>query len=235
MALAEAMGAEACSLGRGRAVGVVIADTDIAAKDGGGNGIVAVAGDARYWPPNNATRTGEIDGRPEHHAVMRAISLIAQLRLSPSSPSSAITPTLSHLESAFLSPTNPITAGLSSSTYLCTNLSIYVSHEPCTCCAMAILHSRFRNVVFRRRMNGSGGLTAESGREERDEDSEAEEEVGGVAGNEGVVRGRQREGRGRKGLGYGLFWRRELNWRCLGWEFATPDLADEEVGEVFNA
>jgi tRNA-specific adenosine deaminase 3 len=72
--------------------------------------------------------------------------------------------------------------GSKSEGYLCSGLDLYLTHEPCICCAMAMIHSRFRACVFEKRMPGSGALTA---RDRKDS------------------------------LGYGLFWRRELNWRVM--------------------
>ncbi|KAL2066222.1 hypothetical protein VTL71DRAFT_2293 [Oculimacula yallundae] len=67
--------------------------------------------------------------------------------------------------------------------YLCHELEIYCTHEPCVMCSMAIVHSRFGRVMFKRRMAETGGLCA---------DGE---------------------------LGHGLFWRKELNWTLLGWQW----------------
>jgi tRNA-specific adenosine deaminase 3 len=70
--------------------------------------------------------------------------------------------------------------------YLCSGLDLYLTHEPCVCCAMAMIHSRFRACIFEKRMSGSGALTA---RDRKDS------------------------------LGYGLFWRRELNWRVMTFHY----------------
>ncbi|TQS35729.1 hypothetical protein Golomagni_03843 [Golovinomyces magnicellulatus] len=72
--------------------------------------------------------------------------------------------------------------------YLCQDLEIYCTHEPCVMCSMAMVHSRFRRVVFETRMPYTGGLTAD-----------------------GM-------------LGYGLFWRKELNWTMLAWQRQNPTL-----------
>ncbi|KAI9657148.1 MAG: tRNA-specific adenosine deaminase subunit tad3 [Bathelium mastoideum] len=69
--------------------------------------------------------------------------------------------------------------------YLCQNMEIYITHEPCVMCCHAMLHSRFDRIIFHHRMPLTGALTPE------------------------------RE----LGLGYGLWWRKELNWRALAWEY----------------
>ncbi|KAG4444244.1 hypothetical protein IFR05_000219 [Cadophora sp. M221] len=76
--------------------------------------------------------------------------------------------------------------------YLCHELEIYCTHEPCVMCSMAIVHSRFGRVVFKRRMGETGGLCA---------DGE---------------------------LGHGLFWRKELNWTLLGWQW-VHDVGEKEA------
>ena len=77
--------------------------------------------------------------------------------------------------------------------YLCHGLDIYLTHEPCVACCMAMIHSRFRACVFRTRMPKTGGLCAEK-----------ESKTAGIVA---------------AGLGYGLFWRKELNWRVLTFQY----------------
>lgn len=102
--------------------------------------------------------------------------------------------------------------------YLCTGLDIYLSHEPCLCCSMGVLLSRFRAVIFPRtgRMQG-GGIASEPVVNptpgDWNSDSVAEEE------QDGETEGREY---------YGLHWRKELNWRALGFEFVETDGAGED-------
>ena len=50
-----------------------------------------------------------------------------------------------------------------SEAYLCTGMDVYMTDEPCVMCAMALLHSRVRRAVYRRRDSEMGGLgSAES-------------------------------------------------------------------------
>ena len=84
--------------------------------------------------------------------------------------------------------------------YLCHNMEIYVTHEPCVMCCMALMHSRFAHVAFHRRMPRTGAITAEN-------------------------KGKD------QGLGYGLWWRSELNWKALGWELENAE-ADQRGADV---
>jgi len=45
-----------------------------------------------------------------------------------------------------------------SEAYLCTGMDVYMTDEPCVMCAMALLHSRVRRAVYRRRDSEMGGL-----------------------------------------------------------------------------
>eukprot|EP00474_Spongospora_subterranea_P004351 CRZ04809.1 hypothetical protein [Spongospora subterranea] len=42
--------------------------------------------------------------------------------------------------------------------YLCRHLDLYLSHEPCVMCSMAVLHSRFARVYYQQALKEWGGL-----------------------------------------------------------------------------
>jgi tRNA-specific adenosine deaminase 3 len=88
--------------------------------------------------------------------------------------------------------------------YLCHELELYMTHEPCTMCAMAILHSRMGRIVFRHRMPLTGGMSSE--------DRGFDHCGVGTGCEQGPCGG---------GQGLGLHWRKELNWSMLGWEWQT--------------
>lgn len=96
--------------------------------------------------------------------------------------------------------------------YLCHGLELYVTHEPCTMCSMAILHSRMGKVIFANRMPLTGGLSAEDRIlvPSSTSDGPSSKKAQTFAGN-------TIEGESTHGLG--LFWRRELNWSFLAWEW----------------
>lgn len=50
-----------------------------------------------------------------------------------------------------------------SNNYLCLNLDVYTTHEPCTMCAMALLHSRIGRLFFIAPSPATGALLEESG------------------------------------------------------------------------
>lgn len=208
MEMAHMAAVEAEESGTGVGVGCVVVER----RDDGPDQIVAVAGDARYC---GTTCGGEAEPSPDArahpniaaHSVMRAIGMIARKRVRMASR--APTPTqddedrpirlkpVTHVDEAPESIASalvdyPLTEAeedvyrrdnLIPSGYLCVKLEVYLTHEPCLMCSMAIVHSRFARCVFGTKMPKTGGLAADSG------------------------------------LGYGLFWRQELNWRLLCWEY----------------
>lgn len=86
---------------------------------------------------------------PLHHSVMIAIDLVARVQ-----GGGALPPTNLSL------PMQDETTSVSSSSYLCTDYEIYLTHEPCIMCCMALLHSRAKYVFFIEKCPG-GGLISE--------------------------------------------------------------------------
>ncbi|CEG44136.1 Subunit of tRNA-specific adenosine-34 deaminase [Plasmopara halstedii] len=64
-------------------------------------------------------------------------------------------------EDLILTTTENTTITKQSDSYLCTGYDVYVDHEPCAMCAMALVHSRVRRVVFDR-ANPSDGVLMSS-------------------------------------------------------------------------
>lgn len=237
--LAHVAAAESVQSHAGREVGAVVIDP---VKEE----VIAVAGDARWFGLTADPANGDIhsrqfpDGRPEHHALMRAIAMVSRIEEHRRSGDKILPHAMdqnddSDLRGRSITPieklyadTNVEVSGPTQrfvklpkpqsaerpDAYLCNGLDVYLTHEPCVACSMAMIHSRIRTCIFQRRMPGTGGLCAEK------DDA---------------------------GLGYGLFWRKELNWRVLTFQYfpagADPDgsngemgvRADRHVGPMFHA
>jgi tRNA-specific adenosine deaminase 3 len=175
---ARQVGAEAAASGIGLPFGAVMVDPD-------SGEVVAAAGDARL-------RCNEKGwGNPLDHAVMIVIDMVAQRQLGNGvdvRPGRKV----EVWDGKYLA------AEAGDEGYLCHNLQVYLSHEPCVMCSMALLHSRVGSVVFQRRMLKTGALSAEE-------------------------RGKQ----------LGLFWRPELTWKFLCWQWKSGEVReDESIEEV---
>ena len=215
MILAHQVGDEARRRGLGVGTGCVIVER----VDGQAH-IVAVAGDARDKSLSNQPHNHEVQnncsGNMMAHAIMRAIGMVARKRLrvasQPISKAAAkaernftacglerdekardaffLDLPITSLEEEYFQEDN-----LKPDGYLCLKLEIFLTHEPCLMCSMALVHSRVGRVIFKHRMPKTGGLTAEI-----------------VSNDSGPV-----------GLGYGLCWRKELNWQFMCWEYIPPE------------
>ncbi|CZS88514.1 related to TAD3 Subunit of tRNA-specific adenosine-34 deaminase [Rhynchosporium agropyri] len=207
MEVAERVASEAEKGRGGERVGVVVVER----REGRGS-VVAVAGDGRWSGWERGCGGG---GNVVAHAVMRVIGMVAgglkareETSLDPSkqnhadleastkiseaeSERNALNSIFTDTPSSLLETQHYDPSG-NQNGYLCHDLEIYCTHEPCVMCSMAIVHSRFGRVVFKRRMNETGGLCA---------DGE---------------------------LGHGLWWRKELNWTMLGWQWAGDDCEQEK-------
>ncbi|KAM3078181.1 hypothetical protein ACMFMG_002522 [Clarireedia jacksonii] len=191
MNLASQVACQSVSTGMGEEIGVVVVE-----RKGGVARPLVVAGDARWknWP-----RAGS--GNVTAHAALRAVAMISdglREREAAKFGTTSDTSRLSHsifrdqplglLEKEHYDPTAWVDG------YLCHDLELYITHEPCVMCSMAIVHSRFGRVVFEHRMEETGGLCADNK------------------------------------LGHGLFWRKELNWSLLAWQW----LSAKDQNEAFE-
>ncbi|KAK0639300.1 cytidine deaminase-like protein [Cercophora newfieldiana] len=209
MTLAHQVANESHAAGHGEAMGACIVH-----RQSGKATIVALAADARW---REGGKTG-CTGNPMAHSVMRVISMVAQ-KLVRAEERKNDTP-MDHILEFEAFQDNPISEDEQRvfeldhpcpDGYLCHGLELYLTHEPCVMCSMAILHSRMGKVVFRHRMPLTGGLSAE---------------------DRGCGHPTLKGADGGRGLG--LFWRRELNWSLIAWEWESggslkPLLVDMSV------
>lgn len=210
LGMAKEVGQLAVKKGIGLPVGALIVD-----RSSGSPEIISIAADARWQGQPTDCKTGP--GNVMAHAVLRAIGMVAQKLKRTGDKYAARRDFVrdEHEREVFsdrplLGPEQEISdlENISMDGYLCHGLEIYITHEPCIMCSMAILHSRFARVIFGQRMPGTGGLSSES-------DANTTEDCGG-------------------GLGYGLFWRKELNWSLLGWEYKQKEVDPASILKPFT-
>ncbi|KAI5854185.1 cytidine deaminase-like protein [Tricharina praecox] len=206
MALARKVAQEVGEAGVGYACGGVVVDPET-------GDVIAAAGDGRL-------RKSDMGWcNPLSHAVQRLVEMVAQKRLkrgevvSPNNPITALTDT----ERVYLNTESMETLDgqrrngvenaaevggtRDNSSYLCHNMHVYLTHEPCVMCAMALLHSRIGLVVFQHRMIHTGALVAKID----------------------------------EGLGLGLFWRPDMNWKYLAWQWMAVEKMTNEIPEHISA
>ncbi|KAI9316090.1 cytidine deaminase-like protein [Dichotomocladium elegans] len=84
--------------------------------------------------------TRSASGHPLHHAVMNCIDAVAKKERGDET-------------GGRLKRKSSQVAGEESSVYLCTGYDMYITHEPCAMCAMALVHSRIGRVFYSRSSN----------------------------------------------------------------------------------
>ncbi|SCU87350.1 LAMI_0D05732g1_1 [Lachancea mirantina] len=86
---------------------------------------------------------GREDGSELSHSCMRAIRQVAEQEQERRE--------------------NALKTSGETETYLCLNFDVYTTHEPCSMCAMALIHSRIKRCIFIESMGKSGSLRPDSG------------------------------------------------------------------------
>jgi len=223
LALAEQAADEVNRNGLGVGTGCVIVERSEEKTE-----IIAVAGDARFRSVNNEHGHGDCSqGNIMAHAVMRAVGMVGRKRLRVASQTVAKDAAKAEGNFAAVGLAHNVTArdaffvdlpvndlerkyfeqdNIKPDGYLCLKLEVFMTHEPCIMCSMALVHSRVGRVVFKHRMPQTGGLTAEK-----------------VSNDTGPV-----------GLGYGLCWRKELNWQFMCWEYRPTTDEEDAAFEDFR-
>lgn len=93
-------------------------------------------------PENDKLIASSFDKRedhPLHHSIMNCITKVSEIE------------TAKRLRDS------------SSKHYLCLGYHVYTTHEPCTMCSMALIHSRIGRLIYINQMSLTGALNPESG------------------------------------------------------------------------
>ncbi|CCH62086.1 hypothetical protein TBLA_0G01400 [Henningerozyma blattae CBS 6284] len=100
------------------------------------------------------TRVAE-NGIPTDHSIMNGIKKVADLEVKRRAL----------MSKSDLSNEHQVNDDIKNhQTYLCFNFDIYTTHEPCSMCSMALVHSRIKRLIFIKPMVKTGTLKPESGK-----------------------------------------------------------------------
>ena len=95
--------------------------------------------------------TRRSSGHPLRHAVMNVIRSLSDYRSA--SPPAAQRPALA----SDVCPSPNAIEARNGNNYLLTSMTLFVTHEPCIMCSMALLHSRVKEVIYLVPMEKTGG------------------------------------------------------------------------------
>lgn len=124
-----------------------------------------------YPPPTpNMTALGYdtrcSSGNPLNHAIFNCVRKVGELRYKADAETTTINGNDNEKRSSSTQPNTtanntPTLSGLNAcqngAEYLCTSLTLFSTHEPCMMCAMALVHSRVRDIYFLKKSTSSGG------------------------------------------------------------------------------
>lgn len=104
-------------------------------------------------PSYTAYDTRRSTKHPLRHAITNVIKKVANHASSEASPSTSST----GRENAVFNSNNVPGATSNAGHYLLTGLTLFITHEPCIMCSMALLHSRVKEVIYLYSMQSTGG------------------------------------------------------------------------------
>lgn len=108
--------------------------------------------------PLSAHDTRRSTSHPLRHAALNLVRKIADYRAEPSPSTAAATEPVAVPPPGEVSDTVSIdSASRNGAHYLLTSLTLFISHEPCIMCSMALLHSRVKDVYYLKSMEKTGG------------------------------------------------------------------------------
>ena len=150
----------------GRAIAAVVVRRSGTADGDRGAGsedrAIAACADACWPVEGDGARASHPQSHPLQHAVMRCIDEVARLERAAAAAKSARTQPLDvdppGEEGAGSVDGAATAAPVPPEHHLCAGCDVYVTHEPCAMCAMALVHSRVRRVIYALPAAGGGAL-----------------------------------------------------------------------------